>query len=127
MVKHIKEIYDRGLLPAAAYREVLRQLKTECKNNLEYHKKTSDRSQAPRRNDFYREYKKGRFGCGSLPTMFLALQGRIKFLQEKDEDYILSFQVFNEAENCPIILVIITPLMKKVHGNYFLNILLLLS
>ena len=24
MVKHIKEIYDRGLLPAAAYREVLR-------------------------------------------------------------------------------------------------------
>ncbi len=82
MAKHIKEIYDRGLLPAAAYREVLRQLKTECKNNLEYHKKLSDRSQAPRRNDFYREYKKERFGCGSLPTMFLALQDRIKFLQE---------------------------------------------
>ena len=126
MIRQMKGIFARGLLPAAAYRELLRQLRSESKNDLEYHKRLSDRSQAPRRKDFndiYTEFKKEQFGCGSLSTMFSALEERIKNLEEKDEDYVMTFQKFDEAINQPFILVIITPLMKRVHKLVIFNIL----
>ena len=47
--------------------------------------------------------------------MFSALEERIKSLKEKDEDYVLTFQKFDETINQPFILVTITPLMKRVH------------
>ena len=37
MTNQIKEMYANGLLPGAAYRELLRQLRSECKDDLEYH------------------------------------------------------------------------------------------
>ena len=114
----IKEMYISGLLPGAAHREFLRQLRSECKDDLEYHRRLSDRSQAPRRKDFsdiYTEFKKERFGTGSMSEMFSALEGRIKYLQEKDKEYTIKFQKFDEATNQPFILALITPLMKRVH------------
>lgn len=34
LTSRIKEIYANGLLPGAAYRELLRQLRRECKDDL---------------------------------------------------------------------------------------------
>ncbi|CAB4029529.1 Hypothetical predicted protein [Paramuricea clavata] len=42
------QMYASGLLPGAAHREFLRQLRSECQDDLEYHKRLSDRSEAPR-------------------------------------------------------------------------------
>jgi hypothetical protein len=44
-----------------------------------------------------------------------ALEQRVKCLQEKDEDYTIEFQEFDEKTNQPFIMVVITPLMKRVH------------
>ena len=52
VTNNILEMFNSGLLPGAAYREFLRQLKSECKDDLEFHKRFTDRSQAPRRKDF---------------------------------------------------------------------------
>ena len=113
----ILDMFDNGLLPGAAYQEFLRQLRSECNTDLDYHKRLSDRSQAPRRKDFndiYINFKE-RFGTASLTDMFCALEERIKCLQEKDDDYTIQFQTFDEEINQPFIMVVITPLMKRVH------------
>ena len=118
VTNRINGMYARGLLPGAAYRELLRQLRSECKDDLEYHQRLSDRSEAPRRNDFneiYAEFKKERFGTGSLVDMFSRLEERIKTLKEADEEYTIEYQPFEEKLDQPFILVVITPLMKRVH------------
>ena len=118
VVCHIKEMFASGLLPSAAYRELLRQIRSECKDDLEYHQRISDRSQAPRRKDFndiYTEYKKECYGTGSLSDMFASLEERIKDLKIKDEEFTVEFQKFDEEIDQPFILVVITPLMKRVH------------
>ena len=77
MVRQIKEIFALGLLAVAGCRELSMQLMNESKDDLEYHKRLSDRSQAPRRKDFndiFTEFKKEQFGCGSLSNMFSALE-----------------------------------------------------
>jgi hypothetical protein len=118
VISHIKEMFAGELLPGAAYRELLRQLRSECKDDLEYHRRLSDRSQAPCRkyfNDIYTEFKKERFGTGSMSEMFSTLEERFKCLKQIDEEYILEFQKFDESIDQPFILVVITPLMKRVH------------
>ena len=52
VVIHIIEMFASGLLPDASYRELLRQLRSECKDDLEYHRRLSDRSAALRRKNF---------------------------------------------------------------------------
>ena len=114
----ITQMYASGLLPGAAHREFLRQLRSECQDDLEYHKRLSDRSEAPRREDFnriYSDFKEERFGTGSMSDMFSALEERIKDLKEKDAEYTIEYQKFDETINQPFIMVVITPLMKRVH------------
>ena len=121
-------MFARGLLPGAAYREMMRQLRSECNDDLDYHRRLSDRSQAPRRKDFnniYTEFKKERFGTGSLSEMFSTLKERVKSLKEKekDQDYTIECQEFDESIDQLFILVIITPLMKRVHRMVCISIL----
>ena len=95
----ITKMYSSGLLPGAAYREFLRQLRSECKDNLEYHRRLSDRSEAPRREDFnriYSDFKQECFGTGSMSDMFATLEERIKDLKEKDAEYTIEYQKFDE-------------------------------
>ena len=121
MKDRIKSLFADGLLPGAAYREMLRQLRSECDNDLQYHLKLPDRSTMPRRIDFnsiYGQFTKDFYGSKSLVDMFLALEERIKILKEeeyKDEEYTIEFQKFDEIEEIPFICIIITPLMKRVH------------
>jgi hypothetical protein len=114
----ITQMYASGLLPGAAHREFFRQLRSECQDELEYHKRLSDRSEAPRREDFNRIYsniKEEGFGTGSMSDMFSALEEGIKDLKEKDAEYTIEYQKFDEIINHPFIMVVITPLMKRVH------------
>ena len=126
VVSLVKEMFARGLLPGAAYREMMRQLRSECNDDLDYHRRLSDRSQAPRRKDFnniYTEFKKERFGTGSLSEMLSTLKERVKSLKEKDQDYTIECQEFDESIDQPFTLVIITPLMKRVHRMVYISIL----
>ncbi|XP_028413943.1 uncharacterized protein LOC114536797 [Dendronephthya gigantea] len=111
-------MFASGLLPGAAHREFLRQLRSECQDDMEYHQRLADRSEAPRRKDFndiYSKFKKERFGTGSMSDMFSALEKRIQCLQQKNLEYSLKYQKFDEEINQPFILAIVTPLMKRVH------------
>ena len=113
-----KQMFESGLLPGAAHREFLRQLRSECKDELEYHQQLADRSKAPRRKDFndiYSLFKKDRFGTGSMSDMFSALEERIECLQKKDQEYTIKYQKFNVEVDQPFVLAIVTPLMKRVH------------
>lgn len=47
--------------------------------------------------------------------MFEKLEERINCLQKVDEDFTIEFQKFDESIDQPFILVVITPLMKRVH------------
>jgi hypothetical protein len=114
----IKQMFASGLLPGVAYREFLRQLRSECKDELEYHQRLADRSIAPRRQDFndiYSEFKRERFGTGNMSDMFSALEERIECLQQKDQDYTIKYQKFDEEIDQPFIVAIVTRLMKRVH------------
>lgn len=114
----IKQMFESGLLPGAAHREFLRQLRSECKDELEYHQQLADRSKAPRRKDFndiYSLFKKDWFGTGSMSDMFSALEERIECLQKKDQEYTIKYQKFDEEVDQPFVLAIVTPLMKRVH------------
>ena len=77
LVHQIKDMFSGGLLPGAAHKELMHQLRSECKNDLEYHQRLADRSEIPRRkdvNDIYSDFKKELYGTGSLSTMFSTLQ-----------------------------------------------------
>ena len=114
----ITKMYFGGLLPGGAYREFLRQLRSECKDDLEFYRRLSGRSEAPQREDFNRIYsdlKQERFGIGSMSDMFATLEKIIKDLKEKDAEYTTEYQKFEEEINQPFITVVITPLMKRVH------------
>ena len=47
VTNQIKQICMLMVLPGAAYRELLQQLRSECKDDLEYHERLSDCSVAP--------------------------------------------------------------------------------
>ena len=114
----MKNLFISGLLPSAAHKEFMRQLKSECSDDLEYHLKLADRSIFPRRMDFniaYGKFTKSAYGTTNLKEMYKQLDSRIKALKEKDSDYTLACQEFEEENNQSFILVILTPLLKNVH------------
>ena len=118
VVHHIKDLFNSGLLPGAAHREFLKHVRSTCKDDIEYHLKLSDRSAVPRRNDFnniYGEFNRKAYGTESLSAMFECLHQRVAALKHENQDYSLTVQEFDEKMNQPFILVIITPLMKRIH------------
>ena len=47
-------------------------------------------------------------------TMFAKLKTKVDELKE-NKDFSMQFCAFDEDENCPFILALITPLMRRVH------------
>lgn len=77
IVEKIKDFFAWGLSPAAAYRELLRQFTSESKDELDYHKKLTDRSQAPMLKDFrdiYTGFKKEKFDVKAYQLYFQFLR-----------------------------------------------------
>ena len=95
-------------------------LELSCSDDLEYHRKKSDRSITPRRPDFnrlYASYCKDKYGAKNGSEMFENLHSRIEEYITNNEGASIKFQKFAEYEEemVPLILTIITPLMQRVH------------
>ena len=96
----------------------MHQLRSECENDLEYQEKLADRSIIPRKPDFNRLYSlftKEKYGASNLESMYEKLEEKINYLKEQSEDYSFLLQKYNQENNEPFILVVVTPLMKRVH------------
>ena len=120
--ERITSMFNNGYTPSLAYREFLKGIRRQLADDLELHAYLADRSKVPSRRDFnnlYTEYKKNRYGSKNLTEMFSVLNMRIKELRKQHEDYTFKFQEFNEAEDQPFILAVVTPLMKRVHGQVY--------
>ena len=52
----MRGLFEKGLLPSAVHKEFLRQLRTECTDEMDYHLKMADRSIIPRRMDVNATY-----------------------------------------------------------------------
>lgn len=118
VVDTIKDMFARGLLPGAAHKEFMRILRSECKDEKEYHLRLADRSKVPRRadfNDIYTSFNKNLYGTENLKSMFAKIKERIAALEQKDDEYSMVLQEFDETINQPFILTVITPLMKRIH------------
>ena len=50
--KNIIELFEKGYSSSLAYRELVREIKLDCANDVELHLKMSDRSKMSRRSDF---------------------------------------------------------------------------
>ena len=87
---------------------------------MDYHVKKSDRSISPRRPDFnrlYSAYCKEKFGAKNGMEMFDNLNARVEEYVSSHEGSSIKFQKYAEREEntTPLILTIITPMMKRVH------------
>ena len=108
------------LLKGLAYKEHNQNVQFECKDELEYHRLKSDRSICPRRPDFnrlYSSYCKEKYGPKNGKEMFEHLDQKVSLYKESCPESNVSFQQYEEIEDTitPFILVIITPLMIRVH------------
>ncbi len=118
VINKINDMFSNGLLPGAAHKEFMGQLRCDCKDDIEYHLRLADRSKVPRRadfNDIYASYNKSLYGTENLKSMYGKINDRIATLKEKDDDYSMCLQEFDEMLNRPFILTIVTPLMKRIH------------
>ena len=109
-------MFSNGLLPGSAHREFMRQLRCDCKDVIEYHLRLADRSKVPRQadfNDVYSSYNKRLCGTEILKSMNAKIEDRIAALKEKDENYSICLQEFDQMLDRPFILTIFTPMMKK--------------
>ena len=114
----IRRLFDAGVLPGAAHKYLIRQLRSECNNDEEYEEKLADRSIIPRRPDMNRLYglfTNDMFGNCNVETKFEALEMKINLLKGESSDYTFKLIKFDEQLCQPFILVVITPLMKRVH------------
>ena len=55
------------------------------------------------------------FGGKSIDDMSEVLKSRIDDLQQSHPEFEISYQQLDLESNCPLILTIVTPLMKRVH------------
>ena len=114
----IKEMFDNGFTPALAYREFLRKKKEEYVDELELLVAMADRSKVPRRPDFnklYTDYHHIKYGTLNLDSMYAKLHERVTEKTINSPDTRILYQMFDNEANDPFILVIVTPLMKRVH------------
>ena len=114
----ISALFENGLTPSQAYSEFLRGLKLRCADQLIFHLSKADQSKCPRRRDFnslYIKYCQECFGGRNGVEMFDKLEERIKQFEETMQGIKISYQLYNEEDNSALILVILTPLMVRVH------------
>ena len=114
----IKTMFDNGYTPAIAYREFVRKKREEHSDQLDLLMVMSDRSKVPRRPDFnklYTDYNKEKFGTSNLKSMYEKLEEMVREKTSKSPEMKILYQTFDEETGEPFILVIITPLMLRVH------------
>ena len=115
-VEKINCMFEQGETPSTARQQFLKELKSVCKDEIEFHMKKGDRSVTPRQRDFrhiYEQYGRQKFG-GKNGEMFEKLAEKIEQYKAKNEEASVEFQM-NDGDEVPLLVAIITPLMKRVH------------
>ena len=117
-VDSITALFESGMTASQAYAEFLRDLRNNCKSDLEFHLKKADRANCPRRMDFnvlYAKFCVDKFGGSNGPEMFSLLEEKIRVLKEENEGMEIEYKIFDKEESSSLIMTIVTPLMKRVH------------
>ena len=115
-VDKIYKLYESGHTPSTARQQYLKEIREACTNDLEFHKMKADRSVVPRRRDFnylYTQFGNERFG-GRGVMMFSKLVEKLEEYKTENPEATTNHQMF-EGDQRPLIIVIVTPLMKRVH------------
>ena len=74
------------------------------------------RAGIPDINRLYNKFTQDRFGTKKLQSMYNKLEEKIKTLKSDNKTYDFKLQKFDEECDTPFVLVIITPLMRRVHS-----------
>ena len=107
-----------------AYHKFLNDLRESCETMEEYQIKKADRSLSPRRPDYnrlYASYIEDKYGARNGPEMFDALDTILEKYMEENPGSSSKLQRYEEREEesskmiQPLILALVTPLMKRVH------------
>ena len=70
MKSDVKQMFESGLLPGAAHRDSLRQLRSECKDELEYHQRRDFfNSLPPPPTDAFCPPPPTKLSCGYFSTL----------------------------------------------------------
>ena len=114
----IRTMFEMDYTPARAYKEFLKNVEKLRISDEDYQKVIADRSLVPRKKDFnnmFTEYKQEKFGSKDLSSMFQVLTSSTESLKEGNSNYRIKFQPYNQDERDPFILILISPLMTRVH------------
>ncbi|KAI8485675.1 hypothetical protein Bbelb_365090 [Branchiostoma belcheri] len=112
----VYKLYEAGHTPSTARQQFLKDIRRECEDDITYHQRKADRAITPRRRDFshlYTQFGKENYG-GKDRQMFAKLVDRLKSYEEANPEASTSYQLY-EGDSQPLIIALVTPLMKRVH------------
>ena len=116
----IEVLFSSGLTRSQLYNEILRNLQSNCKDELNFHLKKADRSKCPRRREFnslFINYCLEKFGDRNSAAMCDKHDEIIHEFMEPDEGAKIFYQLYNKDQNSALILAIVTPLMQRERSN----------
>ena len=117
-VHKVHSLFEAGETPSTARQKFLRELKSMCKDEIDFHIKKADRSITPRQRDFrhiYEQYGKQKFG-GKNEEMFEKLAEKIELYKTKNKEASIDYQMYG-GDAVPLLIAIVTPLMNRVHSE----------
>ena len=124
-----RNYFQHGYTPSLAYKQLLKDLRCECENEDNFVLKKADRSVCPRRGDFnnmYTDYCKTKYGGKNGDAMFENMVDRLKKYVDANTSAEMTYQIYNRDDDVPLIVVIVTPLMARVHSQVLFILLVAL-
>ena len=118
IVEKITNLFAQNHTPALAHRQMRKSLQQTYQEKQDFQVALADRSIMPSRRDFnnlFTEYKRKKFGSKDVPTMCAVLKEKMDEIISIDGNYSFHLNEFSEEENEPLILIIVSPVMKRVH------------
>ena len=117
-IEEVNALFQSGCAPSAANREILQNLRKRSKNEAAFHIQKANRSVCPRRRDFnslYTNYCRKHFGGKNGEATFSMKCAKIDEFKAAEPEVKVEYSVYNNEEESPLILAIVTPLMARVH------------
>ena len=117
-LEKVNRLYEAGHTPCSARHQFMKDLRITCPDDVIFHKKKANRSVTPRRRDFnylYSKFTKEKFG-GHQEGMFVKLAEKLSEYTQANPEAAVNYQVY-AGDNVPLIVAIVTPLMKRVHKD----------
>ncbi|XP_035660668.1 uncharacterized protein LOC118405331 [Branchiostoma floridae] len=114
-IDKVYKLFESGLTPSTARQQFLSDLKSDCMDEITFHRQKADRSIMPRKRDFnylYEQFGRERYG-GKDSQMFVKLKERLDSYKEENPEASIKCQIY-EGDSKPLIIALVTPLMKRV-------------